>query len=194
MKNILYAGAWLASVLCLATPVSATMVGDDIDGAATGLTTFSSGTVTVVDDFDPEFSGTLDLYGDNSVVFDARFFFFSDSLMMYFEHHLSGSTQYMTDFTVTFTDLDYVGFPTHILTDVTSDYDSLGTGDGLSVLFTENTLELTFTNFEIPEFRRLELGLVFEDENPVTPVPEPATAVLVAIGAGTLALARRRRA
>ena len=86
-----------------------------------------------------------------------------------------------------------MGCPTYILTDVTSSYDSLGTGEGLSLIFSDDAMELTFTNFKIPEFRELELGLVFEEENPVTPVPEPATAILMAIGAGTLALARRRR-
>lgn len=191
MKNFIFSGAMLASALWLTTPAMASLVGDEITGGATGLTTFDAGTVTVVDDFEPEFSGTLDLYGDQSVVFDLRFFFFNDLLSIYIEHHLSGSTQYMTDFTVTFSDLDYVWYPNHILQDVTLDYDSLGTGDGISAIFGADSLELSFTNFKVPEFRELELGLVFEEEIPVTPVPEPATAVLVGIGATCLALRRR---
>lgn len=191
MKNFIFVGAMLASALWLTTPAMATLIGDEITGGATGLTNFGPGTATVVDDFDPEFFGTLDLHGNGSVVFDIRFMFFSDLLSINIEHNLSGATEYMTDFTVTFSDLDYVGFPTYILKDVASIYDNRGNGEGLSVMFTDDAMELTFTNFMIPESRELELGLVFEEEIPVTPVPEPATAVLVGIGATCLALRRR---
>lgn len=193
MKNFLYTGTLMASVFWMAVPASASLVGDQINGVATGLTTFGPSTATVVDDYEPEFSGTLELVGDDSVIFDIRFMFYSDLMSIYIEHNRSGATHYMSDFTVTFSDLDYVGFPTFILTDVTSLLDNRGNGEGLSLLFSSDSMELSFTNFMIPESRELEFDLVFEEENPVTPVPAPATAVMVAIGAGTLALARRRR-
>jgi hypothetical protein len=97
----------------------------------------------------------------------------------------------MTNFTVTFSDLDYVGFPTYVLTDVSSAYDTLGGGAGLSVSFTDDSFELSFTNFEVTESRELGLDLVFEEDDPVTPIPEPASLTLLAMGAAGLALKRR---
>ena len=191
MKNPIIFCAALLLCLSLALPARATLEGDPIDGSATGLTTFNTGTETVVFDFDPEFGGTLDLFGDGSVNFNTSFFIFGDDLTIFIEHDISGSTQYMSDFTVTFSDLDYVGFPTYVLSDVISNYDTLGGGAGLSVSFTDDSLELSFANFEIPESRELQLGLVFEEDGPVTPIPEPASLTLLALGACGLALKRK---
>ena len=195
MKNTICLTALLILSLSLALPARAALEGDLIDGSATGLTTFNTGTETVVTDFDPEFLGTQDLYGDGNVVFHTNFFFSDEMLTIFIDHTVSGSTQFMDDFTVTFTDLDYVGSPSYVLTDVTSLFDSMGTGAGLAVNFTDDTLELVFTNFEIYESRELALGLVFEEGGgPSTPVvPVPAAAPMVLLGMGAIALARRIR-
>jgi len=184
-------GAALLLCLALAAPARATLEADQVVGSSTGLTTFNAGPETITFDFDPEFVGTLDIAGSAPVNFDLSFFFADDFLTVFIEHDLSGSTQFMTDFTVTFSDLDYVGFPTYVLSDVTSAYDTLGGGAGLSVSFTDDSFELTFTNFEVTESRELGLDLVFEEDDPVTPVPEPASLTLLALGAAGLALKRK---
>ncbi|MBL7649648.1 MAG: PEP-CTERM sorting domain-containing protein [Candidatus Hydrogenedentes bacterium] len=191
MKNPIGMGAALLLCLALAAPARATLEADQIVGSSTGLTTFNAGPETITFDFDPEFVGTLDIAGSAPVNFDLSFFFSDDFLTVFIEHNLSGSTQFMTDFTVTFSDLDYVGFPTYVLSDVTSAYDTLGGGAGLSVSFTDDSFELTFTNFEVTESRELGLDLVFEEDDPVTPVPEPASLTLLALGAAGLALKRK---
>lgn len=196
MKNTIFAGAVLLACLSLATVAHADLEGDLIDGAATGLTTFGPASTTVAFDFVPEFSGTQDLYGDGSVNFETDFTFYGDSLFLTFEHDISGSTQYMSDFTVTFSDLDYLGSPTFVLTDVTSLSDTLALdpGAGLSVLFTDDSLTLSFTNFEVQnEFREIELGLVFDEAgDPNTPVvPVPAALPLGALGMAAVALKRK---
>ncbi len=191
MKNPIGMGAALLLCLALAAPARATLEADQIVGTSTGLTTFNAGPETITFDFDPEFVGTLDIDGANPVNYDLSFFFTDDFLTIFIEHDLSGSTQFMTNFTVTFSDLDYVGFPTYVLTDVSSAYDTLGGGAGLSVSFTDDSFELTFTNFEVTESRELGLDLVFEEDDPSTPVPEPASLTLLAMGAAGLALKRK---
>lgn len=191
MKNHIRMGAALLLCLALAAPARATLEADQIVGSSTGLTTFNAGPETITFDFDPEYVGTLDIAGSDPVEFDLSFFFSDDFLTVFIEHNLSGSTQYMTDFTVTFSDLDYVGFPTYVLADVTSAYDTLGGGAGLSVSFTDDSFELSFTNFEVTESRELGLDLVFEEDDPVTPIPEPASLTLLALGAAGLALKRK---
>ncbi len=191
MKNHIGMGAALLLCLALAAPARATLEADQIVGSSTGLTTFNAGPETITFDFDPEFTGTLDIDGANPVNYDLSFFFTDDFLTIFIEHDLSGSTQFMTNFTVTFSDLDYVGFPTYVLTDVSSAYDTLGGGAGLSVSFTDDSFELSFTNFEIPESRELGLDLVFEEGDPSTPVSEPASLTLLAMGAAGLALKRK---
>jgi len=191
LKNHIGMGAALLLCLALATPARATLEADQIVGSSTGLTTFSAGPETITFDFVPEFTGTLDIDGANPVNYDLSFFFTDDFLTIFIEHDLSGSTQFMTNFTVTFSDLDYVGFPTYVLTDVSSAYDTLGGGAGLSVSFTDDSFELSFTNFEIPESRELGLDLVFEEGDPSTPVSEPASLTLLAMGAAGLALKRK---
>ena len=191
MKNHIGMGAALLLCLALATPARATLEADQIVGSSTGLTTFSAGPETITFDFDPEFTGTLDIDGANPVNYDLSFFFSDDFLTIFIEHDLSGSTQFMTNFTVTFSDLDYVGFPTYVLTDVSSAYDTLGGGAGLSVNFTDDSFELTFTNFEVTESREIGLELVFEEGDPSTPVPEPTSLTLLAMGAAGLALKRK---
>lgn len=196
MKNSIIAGAVVLASLSLATFAHADLEGDLIDGAATGLTTFGPSSTTVVFDFDPEFSGTQDLYGDGSVNFTTDFTFYGDSLFLTFGHDISGSTQFMTDFSVTFSDLDYLGSPNFVLTDVTSISDTLShdQGAGLSVLFGDHSLTLSFTNFEVEnEFREIELGLVFDESGgPNTPVvPVPAALPLGALGMVAVALKRK---
>ena len=191
MKNPIGMGAALLLCLALAAPARATLEADQIVGSSTGLTTFNAGPETITFDFDPEFVGTLDIDGANPVNYDLSFFFSDDFLTIFIEHDLSGSTQFMTNFTVTFSDLDYVGFPTYVLTDVSSAYDTLGGGAGLSVSFTDDSFELTFTNFEVTESRELGLDLVFEEDDPSTPVPEPASLTLLALGAAGLVLKRK---
>ena len=191
MKNPIGMGAALLLCLALAAPARATLEADQIVGSSTGLTTFNAGPETITFDFDPEFVGTLDIDGANPVNYDLSFFFSDDFLTIFIEHDLSGSTQFMTNFTVTFSDLDYVGFPTYVLTDVSSAYDTLGGGAGLSVSFTDDSFELTFTNFEVTESRELGLDLVFEEDDPSTPVPEPASITLLAMGAAGMALKRK---
>lgn len=172
----------------------ADLEGDLIYGDATGLTTFDTGYTTVVSDFTPEFSGTLDLLGDGNIVFNTGFYFFGNDLTIFIDHNVSGSTQYMSNFTVTLSDLNDTTFPSYVLTDVTSNFDSLGTGAGLAVNFTADSLELAFTNFEIPESRELQLSLVFDEEgDPTTPVvPVPATLPLCALGIFLAAVLKRK--
>lgn len=191
MKNHVYAGAILLFSLSLALPARATLEGDVINGSASGLTTFNTGLQTIVFDFDPEYTGTLDLNDDGNVVFTTDFLFFGDSLFITMEHGVSGSTQFMSNFTVTFTDLDYIGFPTYVLSDVISVSDTLGSGTGLAVGFTDDSIELSFTNFEVTENREIELGLIFEEDDPVTPIPEPASSVLLTLGLIGMAVRRR---
>lgn len=192
MKTPMCIGAMLLLFLMLALPARATLEGDEINGTASGLTTFTPGTATVAFDFDPEFTGTLEIGGIDPITYYLSFFITADFLTIYIEHPISGSTQFMPNFTVTLSDLDYVGFPTYVLTDVTSAYDTpLGTGDGLAVNFTDDSLELTFTNFEVPEFREVGLSLAFGEDGPVTPIPEPASLTLLALGTAGLAVKRK---
>ena len=191
MKNHIYSGALLLVCLVLALPAQATLEGDEIDGSATGLTTFGPGTATVVFGFDPEFTGTLDIGGNDPINYNLNFLFNDDFLTIFIEHDLSGSLRTVPDFTVTFSDLDYVGFPTYVLTDVTSAYDTHGAGEGMTVGFTDDSISLSFVGFEVPESRELGLNLIFEEDNPTTPVPEPASLTLLMLGATGLALKRK---
>jgi len=192
VKNHIFSGAALQAGVVLSTTASATLAGDDISGSSTGLDTFNTGVETITFDFDPEFGGSQDLFGDGSLIFDFGLFFSDDLLTLFVDHNLSGSTRTMKDFTVTLMDLDYIGFPTYVLTDVTHQFDSLGTGAGLSVSFTEDSIELSFDDFEIPESREIQLALLFEEEDPTTPVPEPTSLALLAVGVCGLALRRKR--
>jgi hypothetical protein len=142
-------------------------------------------------DFIPEFVGTLEIGGNDPINFNLNFLFNDDYLTIFIEHGISGSLRTMPDFTVTFSDLDYVGFPTYVLADVTSDYDTQGTGEGLSVSFTDDSIELSFVGFEVNESRELGLNLIFEEDNPTNPIPEPTSLTLFALGAAGLALKRK---
>lgn len=191
MKNIICAGALLLTCLVLVMPAQATLETDEVTGSATGLTMFGPPTAPVVFDFDPEFTGTLDIGGADPINFDLYFNINDDFLDIFIEHDQSGSLRIIPDFTVTFSDLDYVGFPTFVLTDVTSEYDTHGAGQGLTVSFTDDSVQLSFVGFEVPESRQLGLNLIFEEEEPTTPVPEPTSLTLLMLGAVGLALKRK---
>jgi len=191
LKNFIFPGAIIVACLALALPARATLEGDEIDGSASGLSSFTPTTAAVAFDFFPEFTGTLDIGGSDPINYNLSFFFDDDFLYFFIEHDLSGSLQTIPGFTVTFSDLDYMGFPTYILTDVTSAYDTHGTGEGLAVNFGDDTIELSFVGFEVPESRELGFDLVFGEDDPTTPVPEPTSFTLLALGAAGLALKRK---
>ena len=189
----MYLSAIMAG-LVLAYPAQATLIGDMVDGDATGLTTFNTGTETVDGTFVPEFAGTLaDDNGTTSVSFDFR----ADTLLIYLESDQSGTT-YVPSFSVLFSDLDWLGAPGYILAGVTVNYDEptefLGgtPGENITPDVQDHSLELFFTGFDIEEFREIELQLTFaEDTGTGTPIPEPASLVLLLTGLAGLAARRK---
>jgi len=193
LRNALYLSAIMAG-LVLAYPAQATLIGDMVDGDATGLTTFNTGTETVDGTFVPEFAGTLaDDNGTTSVSFDFR----ADTLLIYLESDQSGTT-YVPSFSVLFSDLDWLGAPGYILAGVTVNYDEptefLGgtPGENITPDVQDHSLELFFTGFDIEEFREIELQLTFaEDTGTGTPIPEPASLVLLLTGLAGLAARRK---
>lgn len=201
MKNTWFMGAIMAG-LVLAYPAQATLIGDMVDGDATGLTTFNTGTETVDGTYVPEFYGeivTLDAGGVPDKIFDMSFDFRVDTLLIDVGWNDSG-TIVVPDFSVLFSDLHWLGDPGYILSTVTINYDSpiefLGgtPGQGLTADVQDHSLELFFTGFELPEFREIELQLTFaEDTGTGTPIPEPASIVLLFTGLGGL-VARRKLA
>ena len=193
MKNTWFLGAIMAG-LVLAYPAQATLIGDMVDGDATGMTTFNTGTETVDGTFVPEFAGTLtDDDGTTSVYFDFR----ADTLLILLESDQSGTT-FVPGFSVIFSDLDWLGDPGYILAGVTVNYDTptelLGgtPGENITPDVQDHSLELFFTGFDIEEFREIELQLTFaEDTGTGTPIPEPASMVLLLTGLAGLAARRK---
>lgn len=197
VKNVFYLGA---VALVLSLPAGATLIGDEVGGSASGMTTFNTGAETVDGTFVPEFAGTivtLDGAGNPDSVFSASFDFDEATLLISVSRDLSGDS-IVPDFTVTFTDLNWVGLPGHILTGVSINYDNptefLGgtPGQGLATNVDVHSLQLVFTDFALPEFREIELQLA-SAEGPTDPIPEPGTAALLLVGLAGL-IARRARA
>ncbi len=195
MKKSIFLGAVM---IALSLSVQADLVGDFVTGTSTGMTTFSGGSVEVTTG-GPEFSGTI--AGASSTEYLVGFDFGSDFLFIGIETDLSGTT-YPTTFSVTFTDLDFG--PGFILTGVTLNLDdpedtfsgSYTRGEGLSAVVGDHSLTLDFVAFPVPEFRDIELGLVFEESGGgpgASVVPLPAPAAMVLSGMGLVGLVSRRK-
>ncbi len=195
LKKTLFSGAF---ALLLSLTAQATLIGDDIDGTSSGITDFDD-TDVLVSGTSLEFDGSVT--GTGSFVFDAYFDFFApattDVLSIYIEAAGASAAMDLLNFSVTFSDLNWVGEPDRVLAglNLTLD-DPYGQGGaGLSGTFDDNSFTLIFTDFYVNEFRELEIELETEiDSTPTTPhpVPEPATVALLGMGLFGMALRKMR--
>ena len=187
MKKFLYLAVLFVGLTMTA---QATLIGDTISATSTGMTTFNAGSV-VVDNGFPEFYGTID--SGAGLIIDAEFNFGEDYLNIYLTSNLSG-VNVPTDFSVSFTDIDWVGMPTFILTGVGEDFDvPNGTFAGLNPVVGNHSLTLNFESIEIDEFREIQITLEKAEDTggPNNPVPEPTTIAL--LGMGVVGLVARRK-
>lgn len=196
-KKTLFSGAF---ALLLSLTAQATLIGDDIDGTSSGIANFDDANV-VVSGTSLEFDGSLS--GTNSFLFDAYFDFFApgttDVLSIYIESASASAAMDFLNFSVTFSDLNWVGEPDRVLAglNLTLDDPYAQGGAGLSGTFDDNSFTLMFTNFYVNEFRELEIELETEiDTSPSipNPVPEPATVALLSMGLFGMALRNKKRA
>ncbi len=195
LKKLLFGGAF---ALLLSFTAQATLIGDDIDGTSSGIVGFDD-TDVIVSATSVEFDGSVT--GTSSFLFDAYFDFFApattDVLSIYIEAASASAATDTLNFSVTFSDLNWVGEPTRILAGLNLTLDDPGAlaGAGLSATFSDHSFTLMFTDFYVDEFRELEIELETELDTSVStpdPVPEPATVALLSMGLFGMALRKKR--
>jgi len=201
--KILLSGAF---ALLVSFSAQATLIGDEIDGAGTGIMYFNDErvVVTYTDGTPPEFDGVVTgtkggLSGDT---FNSDFNFRADGAtdVLFIEFDGSGQSgeQHTLDFFVTFSDLNWDGEPNRILTGIhqRADDSYIPFGQGLSGSVNDRSFTLRFENFIVEEFRDLEIELLTTidstSSNP-DPVPVPPAVGLGLMGMGLVGLTRRSR-